>query len=138
MSLLSDNKDDKMTDTIIFVCEHGAAKSIIAAAYFNKLAEETNIDVRAIARGTHPDNELSPNTIKGLRADGLTPIESVPQKLSPNDLQSAQQIISFCELPEEYQNKIPIEQWNDVPPVSQNYETARDTIRKHLNQLLNK
>src|SRR5260370_1083705 len=26
---------------IIFVCEHGAAKSIIAAAYFNKLANMT-------------------------------------------------------------------------------------------------
>jgi hypothetical protein len=26
--------------TIVFVCEHGAAKSVIAAAYFNKLAQE--------------------------------------------------------------------------------------------------
>lgn len=25
---------------IVFVCEHGAAKSVIAAAYFNKLAAE--------------------------------------------------------------------------------------------------
>ena len=28
---------------IIFVCEHGAAKSIIAAAYFNKYARERNL-----------------------------------------------------------------------------------------------
>jgi protein-tyrosine-phosphatase len=40
---------------IVFVCEHAAAKSIIAATCFNKLAEQTNLDMRAIARGTNPD-----------------------------------------------------------------------------------
>ncbi len=126
------------TPTIVFVCEHGAAKSIIAAAYFNKLASEKNLDVHAIARGTHPDQELSPKTIAGLREDGLTPTESAPQKLSLVDIESAQQIISFCELPEEYQNKVPIEQWTDVPAVSENYQRARDTIIDHLEHLLNK
>ena len=124
------------TPTIIFVCEHGAAKSIIAAAYFNKLAEERNLETRAIARGTHPDSELSPKTIAGLQADGLTPTESTPQKLSLADVESAQQIITFCELPEEHQNKVNIEKWTDVPPVSENYEIARDTIIEHLKHLL--
>lgn len=122
--------------TIIFVCEHGAAKSIIAAAYFNKLASEIKLDTRAIARGTHPDNELSPKAITGLNADGLTPTESTPQKLSLADVESAQRIITFCELPEEYQNKATIEQWDDVPPVSENYEKARDAIIDHLKHLL--
>ena len=27
-------------EKIIFVCQHGAAKSVIAASYFNKLAKE--------------------------------------------------------------------------------------------------
>ena len=30
--------------TILFVCEHGAARSPIAAAYFNKLAENQGLD----------------------------------------------------------------------------------------------
>jgi len=124
------------TPTIIFICEHGAAKSIIAAAHFNKLAEERNLETHAIARGTHPDQELSPKTIAGLQEDGLTPTESTPHKLSPADVESAQQIISFCELPEEYQNKIPIEHWNDIPPVSENYGTARDAILENLKHLL--
>lgn len=121
---------------IIFVCEHGAAKSIIAAAYFNKLAGEINSDTRAIARGTHPDQELSPKTITGLYADGLTPTESIPQKLTLADIESAQRIITFCDLPEEYQNKVVIEKWGDVPPVSESYEKARDTILEKLNQLM--
>jgi len=124
------------TPIIIFVCEHGAAKSIIAAAYYNKLAEERNIETRAIARGTHPDQELSPKTIAGLREDGLPPTESIPQKLSSADIESAQQVITFCELPEEYQNKVVLEKWDKVPPVSENYEKARDAILEKLNQLL--
>ena len=119
---------------IVFVCEHGAAKSVIAAAYFNKLAEETNSDLRAIARGTHPDQELSSKAITGLREDGLSPTESTPQKLSLADVESAQRIVAFCELPEEYQNKVTIEQWDGVPPVSEDYEKARNAIVERINQ----
>ena len=122
---------------IVFVCEHGAAKSIIAAAYFNKLVGEKNLPLRAIARGTNPDEELSPKTIAGLREDGLVPTETIPQKLSHADVESAQRIIAFCELPEEYQGKSIIERWDGVPPVSENYEMARDVIIEHLDHLMN-
>jgi len=124
-------------DLILFVCEHGAAKSVIAAAYFNKLAGERNVNVRAIARGTNPDQKLSQKTIDGLARDGLKSDERKPQKLTDTDNESALQIISFCELPYEDQYKAPIEQWDDVPPVSENYEKARDTIIQRINQLLN-
>ena len=122
--------------TIVFVCEHGAAKSVIAATYFNKLAQEANSEVRAIARGTHPDSELSPKAITGLRDDGLTTTESVPQKLSLADVESAQRIITFCELPADYQSKVSIEHWGGVPPVSEDYQKARDEIVERINQLL--
>jgi arsenate reductase (thioredoxin) len=120
---------------IIFVCEHGAAKSILAAAYFNKFAQERNLSVRAIARGIHPDGELSPIAVAGLHEDGLTPNESVPQKLLLEEVESAQQIISFCELPTEFRQKVKIEQWNDIPPVSENYAKARDMIVTKLKMM---
>src|SRR5215217_4662771 len=113
---------------IVFVCEHGAAKSIIAAAYFNKLAEEANSEIRAMARGTTPDQELSPKTVSGLKADGLTPTEMIPQKLSIEDVEGVQKIVTFCELPVEYQSHVPVEMWDGIPPVSENYELARDEI----------
>ena len=71
---------------IIFVCEHGAAKSIIAATYFNKLAREKGLDVSAVARGTHPDAELSQKAIEGLHEDKLVPIcaKGPPQASKPN------------------------------------------------------
>ena len=125
-------------DLILFVCEHGAAKSILAAAYFNKMAAERGLNVHAIARGTHPDQELSPKTVEGLERDGLHPTETMPQKLTPAEVESAQRIISFCELPAGYPYQVPMEQWNDNPPVSENYETARDAIIQRIDQLLDK
>ncbi len=113
---------------IIFVCEHGAAKSIIAAAYFNQLANQRGLNLGAIARGTNPDSELSAKTVEGLQRDGLIPTESAPQKLTLADVESAQQMISFCELPEEFLDKVTYENWSDIPPVSENYEKARDMI----------
>jgi protein-tyrosine-phosphatase len=122
--------------TIIFVCEHGAAKSILAAAYFNRFASQMGVDVRAIARGTNPVQELSAQTVKGLADDGLTPTESAPQKLTVADIDSADRIVSFCALPAEYQQQIVIERWEDVPPVSESYEKARDVIIDRIRQML--
>lgn len=121
---------------IVFVCEHGAAKSILAATYFNKLASARNLNLRAIARGTNPDLELSPKTMEGLHQDGLTPAESTPRKLTLADIESAEQIIVFCELPEEYRNKAIFENWHDIPPVSENYEKARDMIIAKLKAMM--
>jgi len=122
---------------ILFVCEHGAAKSIIAAAYFNKMAHEMGLDLQALARGTNPDDELSQMTLTGLREDGLIPTVSTPQKISANEIKTARRLISFCELPEEYRQKAVVELWEDVPLVSKNYEKARDAILSHLNHLMN-
>jgi len=121
---------------ILFVCEHGSAKSVIAAAYFNKLAGEMGLNLKAVARGTHPDQELSPKAVQGLLEDGLQPTESTPQNILPVEAESARRIIAFCELPMEFKQVSMTEQWDDVPPVSENYQTARDAIVEHLNRLM--
>jgi hypothetical protein len=57
--------------TIMFVCEHGTAKSLIAASFFNRLAAEQKIGYRAIARGTawieHHQLAGCPTGLCGLR-----------------------------------------------------------------------
>ena len=121
---------------IVFVCEHGAAKSILAAAHFNRLASEMGSELRAIARGTHPDQELSPQTVKGLSSDGLEPTESAPQKLTEADFKSAQQIVTFCELTADIPHNLRVEHWEEIPPVSENYEKAREAILQRIRQLL--
>jgi protein-tyrosine-phosphatase len=121
---------------IIFVCEHGAAKSVLAATYFNHIAQKTGSNLRAIARGTDPHIELSPQMIKGLSEDGLVPAASVPQKITEADVRSAQRVIAFCELPIEYEGQGVIECWDDIPPVSENYTQTRDIIVERIRQML--
>lgn len=135
-TLFSGSQAQNGKNLIIFVWEHGAAKSIVAAAYFNKLARETNSAVYAIARATNPDPESSPKTIASLHSDGLTPTESAPQKISLADVESARRITAFCELPEEYQNKAGTEHWDGILPVGENYELARDAILEKLTQMI--
>jgi len=40
---------------VLFDCEHGSVKSLIAASYFNQRAQSKGLKVRSIARGVAPD-----------------------------------------------------------------------------------
>lgn len=121
---------------VVFVCEHGSAKSVVAAAHFNKLASERKINLRAIARGTNPDEELSPKTVEGLRADGLVSSEQKPKKLSKDDIVGTARVITFCRLPEDYYKAAAIEEWTSVPPVGEDYNKARDAMVERIRHLL--
>src|SRR4030095_5910958 len=57
---------------VLFVCLHGAAKSVVAAAHFRRLASARGLSISAVAAGTEPDPELARAAVKGLAAEGLT------------------------------------------------------------------
>jgi len=71
-------------DRVVFVCEPGAAKSVIAAAWFERIAAERGVPFHAIARGATPQPSRSVASVAGLRGDGL-----VPQPASPRPLTSS-------------------------------------------------
>ena len=114
--------------TIVFVCEHGAAKSVVAAAHFNRLAEEKHLPYRAIARGTEPQADVSVSAANGLRAEGLQPPVAHPLKLTKADVDAASRVITFCEIPREIAvNPNKSERW-DAPATADGYDKARDII----------
>ena len=123
------------TRAVVFVCEHGSAKSVVAAAHFNRIAAERGLDVRAVTRGTSPDSALAPPAVKGLEADGLVPTVSLPQKLERADLESAIAVIAFNDLPAELAAGIDVQRW-EVPPISTDYSASRDAIVAHIEQLI--
>ncbi len=126
----------KQAPVVVFVCEHGSAKSVVAAAHFNHLARERNLKLRAISRGTIPDEEIAPNAAKGLQADGLAVGREKPEKLSKADVGRAVRVVAFCQLPEAYLSVASVEQWDDIPPVSEDYSKARDRIVERIRHLL--
>jgi arsenate reductase (thioredoxin) len=122
--------------SIMFVCEHGAAKSVIATAYFNKLAAERGLPFRAIFRGTAPQAELSVRTVEGLRADGLAVPEGKPTPIGDQDIGHATRIFAIgCTLPEKVRASGKDADWSDVPD-GRGYGPMRDAILRHVIALL--
>lgn len=118
---------------VVFICEHGAAKSVIAREYFNKLAAERGLAVRAIARGADPQAEPSVSTVRGLQTDGLSPGLAAPRPFTASELRSSGRIVAFdCEQPAMKPLKGMDACWDDVPIVSDDYARARDAIRAHV------
>jgi arsenate reductase len=121
--------------TVVFVCEHGSAKSVIAAAHFQRLAAAAGLDVRAISRGTDPDPAFPPNALDGLERDGLRPLDDAPKLLDAGELANATQVVAFCAVSDSYSYNGPIERW-DVPAVSDDYDTARRAIVSRVEHLV--
>lgn len=121
---------------IIFVCEHGAAKSVIAASYFNKLAKERNLDYTAECRGTDPDSVVSKSAKDGLTKDNLFNPDTKPQKLLSSDTANVKRIILFTALPSDLKTNIKTENWSNIPNLDSDYENRRNAIIKKINELL--
>src|SRR5689334_5398102 len=80
---------------IVFVCEHGAAKSVIAAKELEKMAHERGISIQTVSRGKTPDPEIPATVRTGLKADGIEIGTMKPVQVKPEDLRDAARVISF-------------------------------------------
>lgn len=124
--------------TVVFVCEHGAAKSVIATAYFNKIAAERGLKARATYRGVNPQPDLSVSTMKGLKDDGLTVEERKPTPISQSDVDKAAVIFAIgCTLPSNARASGKADSWDDVPE-DQGYGATRDAIKRHVEALVDR
>ncbi|MGH7368123.1 MAG: low molecular weight phosphatase family protein [Candidatus Rokuibacteriota bacterium] len=123
--------------SVLFVCLHGAAKSVLAAADFRRLAAERGLDVVADSAGTEPDPEVAPGVVAALRAEGLDLSRKRPRRVTREDTAAAARVVTFgCELGEAMPSSIVVERWDDVPAVSENLPLARAAIRRRLDRLL--
>ena len=119
---------------VLFVCLHGAAKSVVGAAHFRRLAAKQGLAIDAIAAGTEPDPVLAAGAVKGLAAEGLTATPGRPRSVTLYDLDSAMRVVSFgCDTAAVKGQ--PIDQW-DVPAVSDGYAAARDRIVANVERLV--
>jgi protein-tyrosine-phosphatase len=119
---------------VLFVCLHGAAKSVIAAAHFRRLAAARGLAMDAAAAGTEPDPELARGAVAGLAGEGLSAAPRRPRPVTLHDLEHAARVVSFgCDVvPAKGQ---PIDRW-DVPAVSDGYAAARDRIVEKVERLV--
>jgi hypothetical protein len=119
---------------VVFVCEHGAGRSVIAAAWFNKLAGEKQLPYRAVARGVTPQDELSKPTVAGLKKDGLAFLDEKPRALSRQEANEAVRVVSFFPLPTSLKPAASDE--FEVPGPGDGYDQSRDAILLHVRKLI--
>jgi arsenate reductase (thioredoxin) len=120
--------------TVVFVCEHGAAKSVVAAAWFNKLASERHLPFHAVARGFRPQENLSESAVGGLRRDGVRFAPDKPQPLTARDASDAVRIVALDPPPASARSFHA--EFFEVPAPKDGYERSRDAIVVHVREVL--
>ena len=123
--------------TVVFVCQHGAAKSILAAALLERLAIEHGLPIRALARGTELEPQVAVAVVAGLLAKGVDVRAWQPRQVTRDDLARAWRVISFGpELAHLLPHGALVERWNDVPAVAEGVEAAASAIAERLRELV--
>ena len=127
------------TPTVLFVCLHGSAKSLIAFEHFRRLAQQRGMDVQADWAGIEPDAVIPPRVVQGLLGEGIDVSGRRPRQVTRADLERASCVVTFgCELGALESPGLARERWDDVPAVSEGYKPARDIIVGRLPGLLDK
>jgi len=57
---------------VLFLCPHNAAKSVLAVAEYDRLAQQRGISLRADSAGTEPEAAPSPAVVAALRRKAST------------------------------------------------------------------
>ena len=121
---------------ILFLCPHNAAKSILAAAYATKLAQQRGLNLTIDTAGTEPSEQVSPKVLEFLKTQAMD-FSTIPRKVNSDDIRSATHIISMgCDLQDLPLHSETLEQWDDITPVSQDLEAAWQRITSRVQKLL--
>ena len=122
--------------TVVFVCEHGAVKSVVAAALFNEIAAARGLAVRAIARGTDPDAEVPAPVRAGLASEklGVDPLFT-PTRVASADVTMAARVVVF-DVPAPAGAEDRTIRWDKLPAFSDGYGPASAAMRARVEQLV--
>jgi arsenate reductase len=124
--------------TVVFVCEHGNVKSLIAKEWFDRMAAARGLAVRAVSRGLAPGTSVPPAIVDALRRDGFDVRRFAPRALGPADAGRALAIVvigvdASAATPSA---NVPMERWDGIPPATEGYEASRDALRSRIEVLL--
>jgi arsenate reductase (thioredoxin) len=122
---------------VVFVCEHGSVKSLVAMEYFNRRVQTRGLAYRAVARGVAPEPAV-PNPVReGLRGDGFDISAFEPRKFGRSDVDHASLIVSFDQdVARIVGTRVRYLKWDDLPAVLSDYTRGKDEIMRHVDALI--
>lgn len=117
---------------ILFLCQHGGAKSVIAVSHFNRLAAERGLPFVATAAAAEDPYDAVPAAVADyLQREGFNVRELRPHHATPGEIETAARIVTIgCELSAAH------ERWDDVPAASEDLEGSVAVIRRHVEALV--
>jgi len=123
---------------VVFVCEHGSVKSLIAAEWFNRLARERGVALRAVSRGVKPDDSVPLPIADALARDGFDVKGFSPRGLEPSELTTAARIVAIGVDGRAFPPTVGgrVEKWDAIPPTSEGYEGTRDALKARVQALI--
>ena len=123
--------------TVLFMCPHGAAKSVLASAYFQRVAKERGLNVRVVSGGTEPDLQVAPAVATHLTKNGYDVPIATPRKVTPEDFATADVVISIgCDLKDLPAPHGELVKWDDVVAPSEDFARADEQIRERVVKLI--
>lgn len=122
---------------VVFVCEHGSVKSLVAMEYFNRRSKERGLPYRAVARGTAPEPAVPAAVREGLQADGFDVSGFAPRLFSASDPDGVALVVSFDEdVTRTVGSRARYLKWDDLPGVLADYPHGRDAIVRQVDALI--
>jgi arsenate reductase (thioredoxin) len=123
--------------TVLFICPHGAAKSVLASAYFQKAARERGLNVRVETAGVEPQDAVSPAVKAHLERNGYTVPVTRPRAVTKADLTHADVVISLgCDLSQLPAAPRSVQKWDEVPGPTEDLKGADEQIRRRVMALV--
>lgn len=123
--------------TVLFICPHGAAKSVLASAYFQRLAKERGLNVRVEAAGIEPQEAVSTVVKEHLQRNGYSVPVTKPRAVTTEDLNQADVVISMgCDLTRLPTTPGTLRRWDEVPGPSEDLKGADEAIRNRVMALV--
>ena len=103
---------------VLFVCRHGAAKSVLAAAEVQRLAKTAGVAIDVRAAGIEPDAAVAPAVIAALPKEARTNLPP-PRRLTADDVARAVRTVTFDLDPSELPAPPGLcERWDGLPSAS--------------------
>ncbi len=128
-----------VSQKVAFVCLHGSAKSLIAAEYFNRIAIERNLPLRAITSGPEPDGVVPENVVAGLKSRGIDVSQYHPTLIAVEQFSDANLIVSFaCDAGRRLAPSKSEERWDECPAVSADFDIAWTFITGRVEKLISR
>jgi len=123
---------------VLFICRYATVKSATARELLRKRARERGVGVKVRSRGITPVDHLPPAIRQRLIDQfGIDPAAERPQALQQADLDRADVVVLFDNLPPSLHKMGPLD-WTDQPSLLEQFEPSMAYLEAHLAVLLDR